>query len=167
MYKITTEDDYDRSYSWYEKKKRPELRAVVDNLKKFLGALHDGAKLCHLHGKCIHREPLGVIAIGQEGHGRNLGKTRLYLYPSEEDESLHLIVIGDERDQSRDIELCKNVVRRIEQERRSITATPGILTSTDQESSDTTLPQEIETNDRDKQEIRERGGDGEGVVSEP
>ncbi len=49
---------------------------------------------------------LGAIEIKQKG-AKNLAETRLYVYPDETTNILHLITIGDKNSQSADIQFSR------------------------------------------------------------
>lgn len=161
MYTIASEDEHIKSQRWYEKKRQRELRALLVNLDKFFAALEAGAKPANIQGGFIHREPQGVIAISQQGGGKNLQETRLYLYVCEETQTVHLIVIGDKREQTRDLKLCKKVVDRIRSELSTTTATAGLAVQPEQE--DTT---EQQNSSHEKEEIPERQPDDRDAVGE-
>ncbi len=162
MWKVATEADYERSHRWYEKKRERELRAVLVNLQKVLLTLEAGAKPANIQGGFIHREPQGVIAISQQGGGKNLQETRLYLYVCEETETVHLIVIGDKREQSRDLKLCKKVVDRVRSELSTTTATAGLAVQIEQ---DETIEQPSVSDESEA--VPEREPDDRGAVGEP
>jgi hypothetical protein len=56
---------------------------------------------------------MGVVAIDQKGFCGNLQETRLYIYPADATQIVHLITIGDKDDQHSDIEFCKEFVRSV------------------------------------------------------
>lgn len=163
MWSIETEDDYDRSFKWYEKKRPKELRAVLTNLEKIMLALEAGAKPAQLQGGFIHREPQGVIAVSQQGGGKNLQATRLYLFVNEEAGTVHLIVIGDKREQSRDLKLCKKVVDRI---LAKFAPTDQLSKPDDSDERKTNVDQQ-DIDYKNEETIRERQPDGGSPGGEP
>ena len=77
--------------------------------EKVYPALEAGAKPQQIVGRFVHPEPKGVKALIQGGSGGGRGKlvvTRLYIFPAEPSEILHLITIGDKQSQHRDIQFC-------------------------------------------------------------
>ena len=72
-----------------------------------------GAKVQQVKAGFLHPEPLGVIAIDQKGGGKALGETRLYVFPDEDEEVLHIITLGDKRSQADDIALCRQFVTEV------------------------------------------------------
>lgn len=81
MWKLRTTEVYERRLKHFAKKHGRELKAVLSNLDRFLGALNAGAP--PLQAKkafgFIHRETSGVVAIDQKGGGPSLVQTRLYI----------------------------------------------------------------------------------------
>ncbi len=119
MWSAQPTEHYQRRHKRYEKKHKRELRAVLDNLDTFLQALQEGAKPQHPHFGFIHSEPMSVLAIDQKGGGKSLAETRLYIFPDDETELVHLITLGDKRSQQNDIELCKQFVGELRARGRS------------------------------------------------
>jgi hypothetical protein len=105
-------EDYDRQLKWYLKKRKGELNAALENLKKVVDALNNGARVPQLMKahRFLHSEGAGVIAIDQKGGARNLAETRLYVYPDEDAQILYLLTIGGKDDQPDDIQFCKQFV---------------------------------------------------------
>jgi hypothetical protein len=112
MWGILKTDHYPRRYKRYDKKKKKELAAVLNNLDIFLKSLHSGKKPKPLIYGFLHGEPSDVIAIDQTG-GTKLAEIRLYVYPDAETETLYLLTLGDKSTQSDDIQDCKAFVKYI------------------------------------------------------
>jgi hypothetical protein len=110
MWQVSPEDDYCRCHKWYEKKRSRELKAVLTNLDTFLTALQSGAKVQQIKVGFLHPEPCGVLAIDQRGAKGSLAETRLYVFPDDDTETLHLLTIGDKNSQAADIQRCKEFV---------------------------------------------------------
>ena len=72
-----------------------------------------GAKLQQVKAGFLRSGPLGVIAIDQKGGYEALGETRLYVFPDEDEEVLHIITLGDKRSQADDIGLCREFVAEL------------------------------------------------------
>jgi hypothetical protein len=113
MWGILTTDHYLRRCKRYDKKKKNELLAVLNNLDIFLMSLRSGKKPKPLIYGFLHGEPSGVIAIDQTG-GVKLAATRLYVYPDTETETLYLLTLGDKSTQEADIQDCKRFVKQIQ-----------------------------------------------------
>ena len=112
MWGILKTDHYLRRYKRYDKKKRDELKAVLNNLDIFLKALNSGKKPKPFLYGFLHSEPCDVIAIDQTG-GPKVAVTRLYVYPDLETETLYLLTLGDKSTQADDIQDCRNFVEDI------------------------------------------------------
>jgi len=110
MWALQKTDDYERRHRWYEKKRRSELTAVLDNPDTYFKTRVAGVKPLQIKAGFIHSEPLGVMAIDQRGGGRNLAETRLYVYPDVESEILYVITLGDKNSQRQDLALCREFV---------------------------------------------------------
>ena len=110
MWSVEPSDDYLRRHKRHEKKHPRELAAVLDNLDTFFDRIARGVQ-----GPAgfLHPEPLGVLAIDQKGGGKALAETRLYVYPDEDEEVLHIITLGDKRSQADDIGLCREFVAEL------------------------------------------------------
>ena len=113
MWKVVPTPEYERRHKTYQKKHRRELRAVLDNLDTFVKALEGGASVQQIQYGFVHREPRGVRAIDQRGKERALRQTRLYIYPDEKTKTVHLLILGDKRSQSKDIKFCSSVVTKL------------------------------------------------------
>lgn len=110
-WKLTPSEKYLSRYGVYEKKHPRELRAVLSNLSSFQTLLDSGVPLPQVTFGWLHREPKGIKAITEKGgHGRGLKATRLYLYPDDANNEIHLITIGDKKTQKGDINFCKKFV---------------------------------------------------------
>jgi hypothetical protein len=116
MWTLEKTSEWDRRFKYYEKKHQRELIAALDNLDTFVRALNSGIRPRDAKFGFIHPEPLGVLAIDQKGGGRNLAETRLYTYPDEKREALHLIIIGDKNSQKADIATCMAFVQQLRTE---------------------------------------------------
>jgi hypothetical protein len=89
-------EEYERRRKRFEKKKRNQLLAVLDNLDTLMQGLKDGLKLEQVATfGFVHREPCGVLAVDQKGGGAKLAQTRLYVYPDKESMTVHPIILGD------------------------------------------------------------------------
>jgi hypothetical protein len=60
----------------------------------------------------VHPEPGGVLAITQQGAGKNAIPLRMYVYPDDEAKTLYLITIGDKKSQHDDITTtCRSALK--------------------------------------------------------
>ncbi len=115
MWKLRTTEAYESRFKRFAKKHGRELKAVLSNLDRFLGALNAGSP--PLQAKkafgFIHREPGGVVAVDQKGGGPNLAQTRLYVYADDRECVLYLITLGDKASQKDDIRTCVEFVAEL------------------------------------------------------
>jgi hypothetical protein len=105
-------EEYLRRYKRYDKKNNRELKAVLNNLDRFLNVLNSGKNPKPPVYAFLHPEPSDVMAVTQGGNV-NLMETRLYVYPDMEMETLYLLTIGNKKTQHDDIQLCKGYVEQI------------------------------------------------------
>lgn len=110
MWNVVTTDDFERRLRQFEKKNPRELAAVLENLQRYLEALNECDRPETIKFGFIHHEPKGVKAIDQKGGGNKLKQTRLYTYAYLEDQTVHLITLGDKKTQRADIKLSENFV---------------------------------------------------------
>lgn len=113
MWTIEPTEKYKRDQRWYEKKRRRELEAVLDNLDSYVEALQLGTHPLQVKAGFIHPEPHGVVAIDQKGGRKSLAETRLYVYPDTNSKVLYLIALGDKNTQKADIKLCNDMVAEL------------------------------------------------------
>lgn len=106
--------EFRRTAHTFEKKHPDELAATLANLQhRYLPRLNHAQHPSLVQAGCLHREGHGVIAIDQSGQGRNLGETRLYVYPDDTTRTLHLLLIGDKSSQKRDLRIVHETVNRL------------------------------------------------------
>jgi len=108
-------DKFGRDYSFYEKKHREELLAVLANLADYMKALSELENSLAITAGFIHSEPKGIKAIDQKG-GQNkvkLQQTRLYVYADDKNKKLYLLALGDKKAQREDIKFCVKEVEKI------------------------------------------------------
>jgi hypothetical protein len=113
VWTLESQDAWDRRLKQYAKKCARELAAALDNLDTFHKTLNTGVKPREAKFGFIHPEPLGVLAIDQKGGGPSLAQIRLYVYPDEDREVLHLLTLGDKNSQTKDIVICKDYVAQL------------------------------------------------------
>lgn len=115
-------DGFEKRHKQFEKKWLHEVTNVMSNLQALMMALENGVRPEQLKGlRFVRSEPAGVLAIDQSGPGKKtrLVPLRLYVYPDEAIQILHLIGLGDKSTQPDDIkqatEFVKGLLRGKEQ----------------------------------------------------
>lgn len=106
---------YESNFAYYEKKFPNELRAMLNNLDTYFGALKECGNPLQVTGGFIHKESDGIKAIDQKGGGQKvkLQQARLYVYPDINTNTLYLLAIGDKTSQRDDVNFCRSVVKEI------------------------------------------------------
>lgn len=92
MRKLTPTELFQRRLKRWAKKHPNELQANLDTYHEHLNA---GQSPQVIQLGFVHNEPHGVKAIDQKGGGPYLAQTRLYIFPEESNQTLHLITLGD------------------------------------------------------------------------
>ena len=98
---------------WYAKKRPDELKAVLNNLGRYVSQLREAKNAACVHAGYLHPEPHGIIAIDQKGGGGNLQETRFYVFPDQVNRILYLITIGNKNEQQDDIKLATRFVESL------------------------------------------------------
>ena len=119
MWVFQPTDVYEKRVEKWPKKHRRELKAMLDNLDTFVGALNKGAKQEHARFGFVHPEPGGVLAIDQKGGGAGLKQTRLYIFPEKRPQIIHLITLGDKDSQKADIRFATAFAEKYAEEEGS------------------------------------------------
>jgi len=119
MWGIERTHEYEARQAKFEKKHAAELMAVLLNLKRLQLALDAGAKLLQVKFGFFRSERNGVYRISQQGQGRALKETRLYVHPDEDAQTLYLLTLGDKTTQQDDISFCKRWVERFRQNKQT------------------------------------------------
>jgi hypothetical protein len=113
MWIIQPEPEYEKKAKRWPNKYRREFSGVHDNLDALMMALNCGAKVEEAVKRgFIHAEPRGVVAIDQGG-GKGLKETRLYVYLDKVRSLAYLITIGDKNSQKVDIQYASEFVDSI------------------------------------------------------
>lgn len=109
MWKYGPDSEYERRLAKWPKKYGRELASMIDHLDTLLGTLNEGVHpeqakrlLSFVHGKYS----LGILSIDQRGGGPHLKETRLYVYPDQDEHTLHLLTLGDKDSQPDDVASC-------------------------------------------------------------
>ncbi|SRR6266478_6160339 len=111
MWNLNSLPDVQKKLDRFKKKWAHEMTNVFDNLDTFMEALNAGTKPEQLKQLgFVHSEPLGILAIDQRGPGKGskLKQFRLYVFPEEDAEQLHLITLGDKDSQQDDLNQSKS-----------------------------------------------------------
>src|SRR6266481_3375756 len=109
-WKLVRTDLFERRFEEYQKKHKPQLKAVLANLERYNDYLEAApfARLISAH--FIHPEGGGVIALDEKGYKPKQPPTRLYVYPQQNSKTLYLITVGDKRSQKEDIKDCHQFI---------------------------------------------------------
>ena len=95
----------------FQKKHTKEWAVVYENLERYCRRLNCVGHPRLVRFGFIHDEPKGVKAISQGD--RNLMETRLYIYPDNDEKTLHLLTVGTKKTQVADIKFCSNFVANL------------------------------------------------------
>ena len=96
----------------FEKKHRNEVKAIFDNLDTYMVSLNQGVKPMQLfQHRFVHNESNGIHAIDQTPVKKGALALRLYVYPDEETQTVFVLTLGDKSSQSRDVQVCLQIVR--------------------------------------------------------
>lgn len=107
MWKLQPAPTFERAEKRYGKKRPGELAAVLRNLGRLLQRLNELPDCRAVHFGFLHTEPHGVWAIDQHGPSKvRLQETRLYVFPSGRDMTLHIITVGNKNSQASDIQVA-------------------------------------------------------------
>jgi len=114
MWQFLITSQFERSKKHYDKKRPAELAAVLRNLDRLRDQLNELSHARAAQAGFLHAEPGGVWAIDQKGPSRTkLQETRLYVFPSEADRTLHIITLGNKNSQATDIRSALEYVRSL------------------------------------------------------
>jgi hypothetical protein len=107
--------EFERSKKHYDKKRPAELAAVLRNLARLLEQLNALPHCRAAQAGFLHHEPAGIWALDQKGPSRTkLQETRLYVFPVEDNQTLHIITIGNKNSQATDLRCAVNYIRSLE-----------------------------------------------------
>ena len=114
MWKLQAASSFDRARKRYEKKRPDELAAVLRNLGRLRDRLDELPDCRAAQFGFLHPEPHGVWAIDQHGPSKvRLQETRLHVYPSSENQTLHIITVGNKNSQASDLRLVAQFVEAL------------------------------------------------------
>ncbi len=114
MWRILKTDEYERRFKRYNKKRKNQLDAVLNNADRFFTLLRSGKPPRPLPCGFLRDEGLGILRVSESGGGSNVAATRLYVYPDATVDILYFLTIGDKATQGDDIRNCKRFVNQIQ-----------------------------------------------------
>ncbi len=115
MWRMQIAPDFERAKRHYDKKHPAELAAVLRNLARLLEQLNALPHCRAAQAGFLHHEPAGIWALDQKGPSRTkLQETRLYVFPVEENRTLHIITVGNKNSQATDLRVALSFVRSLE-----------------------------------------------------
>jgi hypothetical protein len=111
---VQQSEGFEKVVKWYNKKRPNELAAVLGNVDRLLDMLNKFQN-APIRAGFIHPEPMGVFAVDQRPVP-HIEVTRLYTYPDHSTKTLHLITIGNKKEQDSDIEYCKEFLKNLKKQ---------------------------------------------------
>jgi hypothetical protein len=112
-WKIERSDFFESRFKRFQKKHENEAKSVMVNLQTYLTSLSVSKHSLTVKHGFLHNEPDGIKAVDQRGGEGNLMETRVYVYPEDETQTLHVMSIGTKQDQNSDIQECRDYVASI------------------------------------------------------
>jgi len=110
--------EFERAKKRYDKKRPAELAAVLRNLARLLEQLNALPHCRAAQAGFLHHEPAGILALDQKGPSRTkLQETRLYVFPEEDNQTLHIITVGNKNSQAADLRCAVDYVHSLESPR--------------------------------------------------
>lgn len=119
MWELEQNADFEKKIKKFNKRHRTEAKNSLDNLAAYLASLCCGMKPQQIIRGYIHREGGGVQSLDESGPNHPNKPIRLYIYPEEDTETLHVITIGDKNSQSDDVRFCHEFVESLRAARKS------------------------------------------------
>lgn len=114
MWQFRITPPFERAKKYYTKKRPDELAAVLRNLDRLRDQLNSLSHCRAAHAGFLHPEPGGIWAIDQKGPSRTkLQETRLYVFPSDADRTLHIITLGNKNSQATDLRCALDYVQSL------------------------------------------------------
>lgn len=111
---LVSTEDYEKARREFGRKWPEELRAVASNLKTLILAVEAGTKSEQLKSfGFVHSEPLGILAITEQGCNKKTKRKaiRLYIFIDDVRSEICVMLLGDKSRQSNDIALCRKYVQ--------------------------------------------------------
>ena len=107
--------EFERAKKHYDKKRPGELAAVLRNLARLLEQLNALPHCRAAQAGFLHHEPAGIWALDQKGPSRTkMQETRLYVFPVEDNQTLHIITVGNKNSQAADLRRAVDYVQSLE-----------------------------------------------------
>lgn len=117
MWTVERSHRFGRRVKKLEKRHRREVAATLDNLDTYLQSLDQGIKPMQLvKHSFVHNEQMGIHAVDQSPLHKGSKPLRLYVYPDEATETVHVITFGGKDTQSADVNESCEYVRQLQKE---------------------------------------------------
>ena len=113
MWELEHYADFEKRLKKLAKRHRQEAANTLTNLKAYLQSLRSGLKPQQIIRGYVHPEPRGIVAIDESGPKNPQKALRLYVYPEEGKELLHVLTIGGKDTQPDDIKHCEEFVEAL------------------------------------------------------
>lgn len=115
MWQYLITPQFERTKKRYDKKRPGELATVFRNLDRLREQLNGLPRCRASQAGFLHHVPAGLWAIDQKGPSRTkLQETRLYVFPVEENQTLHIITVGNKNSQAADLRCALEYVHSLE-----------------------------------------------------
>jgi len=119
MWTLENLDQFHGRFKKFAKKNPGETAQVMDNLIAYQVSLDSGVKPMQLTGLTfVRNEGTDVHAIDQKPLGKGFIALRLYVHPEEETEIIHVITLGDKKQQPGDIKDARQYVVKLRKNRQ-------------------------------------------------
>lgn len=105
--------EFERELRKFSKRHRQETLNALANLQSYLEALRSGLTPQQISRGWLRAEPKGIRAIDETGPKKPRKAIRLYVYPDEDSELLHVMTLGDKDRQGTDIAQCSHYVEQL------------------------------------------------------
>ncbi len=113
MWSLEVQDAVEKRFKRFEKKWQHEMTNVMANLQELVEALNDGVRPEQLKQlRFVRSEPQGLLAVDETGLNKGTKPVpfRLYVYPDESVQVLHLITLGNKDMQKDDLDEAQTFV---------------------------------------------------------
>jgi hypothetical protein len=107
-------NDLPSKFKRFSSNHEKEYVSCFTNLNRIIRLLNAGFKLQTVINQCsfFRSEGNGLFRIGQSGV-KAAKETRLYVYPDEEEKTIHILSIGTKETQQNDIISAKSAIKEI------------------------------------------------------
>lgn len=116
-WEIQKSEFFGNRFKRFQKKHPEEAKAILNNLDTYFQILCSGVSPVNIQVGFVHHEPDGIKAIDQRGGKGKKMQSRLYVYPEELENILHVISVGTKTDQNGDIQECKNYIKPLKKKK--------------------------------------------------